>query len=161
MSEVDAKVEGLKEFYAKLDQIGRDVAGSPMGAAMGRATLLVTRSARLNAPVDRGPLRASIVPQVVIRDKIVSGAVGSNREYAPYMELGTRPFWPPWKPIYEWALRKMRGDKEAAGALAQGARLAIAARGIQAKKFLQRALVDNAERIYRIIGDTVGRIVRK
>lgn len=161
MTEVDVRVQGLKEFYAKLDQIGKDVTGTPMGAAMGRATLVVTRSARKNAPVDRGPLRASIVPEVVIRDKTVSGIVGSNREYAAYQELGTRPFWPPWRPLYEWALRKMRGDRDAAGALAAGARLAIAARGIRAKRYLQRALVDNAQRIYRIIGEAVGRIVRR
>lgn len=161
MSEIDAKVDGLKAFYEKLDQISRDVTGSPMGAAMGRATLLVTRHARKNAPVDRGPLRASIVPEVVMRDKIVRGIVGSNIEYAPYQELGTRPFWPPWKPLYEWALRKTKGNRKEAGALAAGARIAIAARGIKAKRFLQNALIENAQRIYRIIGDTVGRIVRR
>lgn len=161
MTEIDARIKGLKEFSAKLDQISRDVTGSPMGAAMGRATLVVTRAARKEAPVDRGPLRASIVPQVVIRDKSVSGIVGSNREYAPMQELGTRPFWPPWRPLYEWALRKTKGDRKAAGALAAAARMSIAARGIKAKRFLQRALVDNAQRIYRIIGETVGRIVRR
>lgn len=161
MTELNAQVRGLKEFYDKLDQIGRDVAGSPMGAAMGRATLVVTRAARRAAPVDRGLLRASIVPAVVFHAKTVTGIVGSNREYAPFQELGTRPFWPPWKPLYEWALRVMRGDREAAGALAAGARLAISQRGIRAKKFLQNALVENARRIYRIIGEAVGRIVRK
>lgn len=132
-----------------------------MGSAMARATLVVTRSARKGAPVDRGPLRASIVPEVVFRDKLVRGIVGSNRVYAPYQELGTRPFWPPWKPLYEWARRKLKGDVKGARALAAGARLAISRRGIRAKKFLQNALVENAQRIYRIIGDTVGRIVRK
>lgn len=159
--DIDAKFSGLKEFYAKLDQITRDISGQPMGSAMGKATLLVARSARKAAPVDRGPLRASIVPQVVIRDKVVRGVVGSNREYAPFQELGTRPFWPPWKPLFEWAMRKTKGDRKAAGALAAAARMSIAARGIKAKKFLQNALVDNARRIYKILGDTVGRIVRK
>jgi len=161
MTEVDAEIKGLKEFYAKVDQISRDITGTPMGTAMARATLLVTRSARKAAPVDRGPLRASIVPEVVIRTKEVKGIVGSNKEYGPYQELGTRPFWAPWRPLYEWALRKMKGNKAAAGALAAGARLAISRRGIKAKKFLQNALTENAQRIYRLIGAAVGRIVRK
>ena len=161
MSEVDAKFTGLKEFHAKMEQIGRDVSGSTMGSAMSRATLLVTASARKNAPVDRGPLRASIVPEVVFREKTVTGIVGSNREYAPMQELGTRPFWPPWKPLYEWALRVLRGDRKAAGGLAQGARMAIAARGIKAKRFLQRAIEDNSERVKRIINQALQRIVRQ
>jgi len=161
MTEIDGKIRGLDPFNAKVEQVQRDVSGSPMAAAMGQATLIVTRAARKNAPVDRGPLRASIVPEVVTRDKVVTGIVGSNREYAPYMELGTRPFWPPWRPLYEWAVRKMRGDRKAAGALAAGARLAIAARGIKAKRYLQRAIEDNSARIKRIIEQAVGRIVRR
>jgi len=161
MTEIETRIDGLDEFNKKVEQIQRDISGSPMRAAMAQATLLVARTARMEAPVDRGPLRASITPDVVVRDRVVQGVVGSNLEYAPYQELGTRPFWPPWKPLYEWALRVVRGDKEAAGALAAGARMAIAARGIRAKRFLQRARETNARRIYQIIGDAVGRIVRK
>lgn len=161
MTELDAKVTGYDEFKKKVEQLERDMTGSPMRQAMGKAALVVTRSARKDAPVDRGPLRASIVPEVVVRDKIVTGIVGSNREYAPFMELGTRPFWPPWKPLYEWALRKVKGDRKAAGALAAGARMAIAARGIKAKRFLQRAIEDNSARIRRIIEQAVSQIVRR
>jgi len=132
-----------------------------MAAAMGKATLIVTGAARKAAPVDRGPLRASIVPSVVTRDNVVRGIVGSNLVYAPYQELGTRPFTPPWKPLFEWAMRVTKGNRKAAGALAAGARMAIRARGIRAKRFLQNALTDNARRIYQIIGDAVGKIVRK
>jgi len=161
VTDVSGKIEGLKAFQEKVAQLEHDMSGSPMKGAMGRATLVVTRSARKNAPVDRGPLRASIVPEVVTRDKLVRGIVGSNREYAPFQELGTRPFWPPWKPLYEWALRKVRGDRRAAGALAAAARISIAARGIKAKRFLQRAVEDNSERVRRIIAQAVRRIVRR
>lgn len=161
MSEVGASVKGLEEFNAKLEQIQRDIAGDPMRAAMAQATLLVTRSARQNAPVDRGPLRASIVPDIVMRDRTVRGIVGSNIEYAPYQEFGTRPFRPPWRVMYAWALRVTKGDQQEASRLAAGAILAISRRGIKPKKYLQRAIVDNAQRIYRIIGDAVRLIVSK
>lgn len=161
MTEIDGKIRGLDQFNAKVEQLQRDMSGSPMASAMGQATLVVTRAARKNAPVDRGPLRASIVPEVVQRDKIVTGIVGSNREYAPYMELGARPHRPPWRPLYEWALRKTRGDRKSAGALAAGAILAISRRGLQARRFLQRAIEDNSQKIRRIIESAVGRIVRR
>ncbi len=161
MSEIDARVDGLKKFYAKLDQISKDVTGSPMGAAMGKASLIVARSARKNAPADRGQLRASIVPVVVIRDKMVRGVVGSNKKYAPYQELGTPPFSANWGALMEWAMRKTKGNKKSARALAWSAFISIRTKGIEPKRFLQRALVDNARRIFRIVGDTVGRIVGK
>lgn len=148
-------------MQAKMEQVAKDMQGSPFRGGMARATLLVQRDAKRNAPVDRGPLRASITPEVVTTATVVEGIVGSNVKYAPHQELGTRPFWPPWRPIYEWALRKVKGAKQAAGALAHRARISIATRGIQAKRFLQRALEDNAEKVYRILGDTVGRIVEK
>jgi HK97 gp10 family phage protein len=161
MSDLNVRIDGLDEFNEKLAQISRDVTGSPMGAAMGKATLIVTRSARKNAPIDRGPLRASIVPSVVIRDKIVRGVVGSNLVYAPFQELGTRPFSANWDALMEWALRKTKGDKKKARGLAWSAFVSIRTKGIRPKRFLQRGLVDNARRIYRIIGNAVGRIVRK
>ena len=161
MTEIDGKVKGLDQFQAKVEQLQRDMTGSPMMAAMGQATLIVTRAARKNAPVDRGPLRASIVPEVVTRDKIVTGIVGSNKEYAPAQELGTKAFEPPFGALVAWALRKTRGDRSHAFALAWTAYYKIAARGIKAKRFLQRAVEDNNARIKRIIEQAVGRIVRR
>jgi hypothetical protein len=142
-------------------QIAADIRGDTFKGAMAKATLLVQRDARKNAPVDRGTLRASIMPEVVQTTTEVQGIVGSNLRYAPYMELGTRPFHPPWTPIFEWARRKLKGDMKGAGALASAVIRGIAARGIVAKKFLQRALDDNAEKIYDLLNKTVRMIVEK
>ena len=147
MTEISMEVDGLDGTVAKMEQTAGDLTGDPMKTAMRKATLIVTRDARKNAPVDRGPLRASITPEVVVRHKTVEGIVGTNKVYGPAQELGTRPFTPPWTPIFEWAMRKMKGDRRAAGALTVGVRAAIAARGIKAKRFLQNAVETNAEKI--------------
>jgi HK97 gp10 family phage protein len=160
MVEVSADIEGLDETVEKLVQVSRDVAGNPMIAGMRKATLLVSGEAKKLTPVDRGALRASITPEVVVREKVIEGIVGSNKIYAPPQELGTRPFWPPWTPIYEWAKRKV-GDAKTAGALAAGVRLAIAARGIRAKRFLRGALENKEKAIIRILGNVVAKIVSK
>ena len=158
---IEMDVKGMKEMQAKMTQVARDMRGNLMYGAMSKATLLVQRDARKNAPVDRGPLRASITPEVVVRSNVIQGIVGSNVKYAPYQELGTRPFKAPWTPIFRWAMRKVGGAKKAAGALASVARASIRIRGIKAKRYLQRALEDNADKIYRILGKTVGHIVEK
>jgi hypothetical protein len=128
---------------------------------MHRSTLLVTGTAKVNAPVDRGILRASILPEVVTMSKTVEGVVGSNLKYAPPQELGTRPFWPPFQPIYEWVRRKRMATGANIYAVAIGVQRAIARRGIKAKLFLKRGLDENRERIFQIFDDMVTRVISK
>jgi len=154
-------VHGIDEQKAKLKQVDQDLSGQPMVEAMHKATLLVTGSAKRAAPVDRGTLRASIMPEVVLMSKRVEGVVGSNLRYAPAQELGTRPFWPPYAPIAEWVRRKRMASGAAIYAVARGVQKAIARRGIKAKLFLQKGLDENRERILQIFDDTVTRIIGK
>lgn len=174
---ISAEVKGLKEVQAKMEQIVRDLSGKPMVNAMRDATLVVERSAKQNSPVDTGRLRASIVPEVIGRDKEVQGIVGSNVKYAPFMELGTRPHWPPLESIIAWVHRKqMTGtysikthrrmgskttqegqDRATAFLIAR----AISRRGTKALRYLGRAIDDNREKIHDILSRAVETIVRK
>ena len=87
---IHLEIAGLKETQAKMEQVVRDVGGTPMRDAMRTATLLVVREAKLNSPVVTGRVRASITPEVRMMTKTVQGIVGSNVVYAPFQELGTR-----------------------------------------------------------------------
>lgn len=150
--DMKAHVRGLRETQRKLEQVVQDIHGQPVMNAIARGTLIVERKAKRNAPVDRGRLRASITPEV--RKKyadILEGVVGSNVEYAPYQELGTRPFWPPWNAIFRWAMRKTKGDRRAAGAITYSVRRRIAKEGIKAKRFFQNALQDSQGQIRRLL----------
>ena len=158
---INVELKNMKTLQRKLDQITADLHGDPMRGAMAEATMLVTRSARQNAPVDMGTLRASILPEVVMRTEVVTGIVGSALHYAPHMEFGTKPHWVPKRVLYEWALRKTKGKKKAAIALAHKAWISIGVKGLKARRYLQSAVEDNADRIFRILGDVVGRIVSK
>ena len=110
-------IRGVKETQQKLNQVMKDLRGQPLQKAMRDATLVVTRQAKIYSPVDTGRLRASITPEVVRRDTVVQGIVGSNVFYAPFQE--------------------------------------------EKKKYLYRALTENAQRIYQILQDAVAKIVRK
>lgn len=87
-NDLDLKVEinRLRETQAATERIIAGLHGEPMVQAMQRATLLVQRNAKINAPVDTGRLRASITPEIRARDRSVIGVVGSNVVYAPFQE---------------------------------------------------------------------------
>ena len=126
MVDVRVEVRGLRETQKKLEQVLNDLRGSPMLQAMRDATLIVERSAKLYAPVDTGRLRASITPEVRTGfggGDVIQGVVGSNVEYAPYQELGTR---------------RMKG-----------------------KRYLQRAVEDNAARIFELLNRAVHWIMER
>lgn len=57
-------------------------------AGITKACLLVEREAKKIVPVKTGTLKRSITHEVDVARRI--GIVGSNVEYAPYVELGTR-----------------------------------------------------------------------
>jgi len=58
-----------------------------MGKAVVRIVLIIEREAKKRCPVDTGLLRSSITPVV---ESWASGYVGTNTEYAPYVEYGTK-----------------------------------------------------------------------
>lgn len=135
----DVEVKGLIEAQAEATRIVRDMHGAPMLEAFRDCTLIVLRDAKIAAPVDTGRLRASITPEVRVEGDDVLGVVGSNVAYAPMMEMGTRPFWPPVAALETWARRH--------GISAFLVARAIARRGIRARRFLQGAFEKNRERI--------------
>lgn len=177
MLTIKAEVQGLKETQAIMEKMVRDLEGPPIVQAMRDATMLVTRSAKQNAPVDTGRLRASIVPEVRSVGKEVQGIVGSNVLYAPFMELGTRPHFPPLAPLIRWVHRKRlagtysvktrrrRGGKTRQAQedyqVAYMVALAISRRGLRARRYLQEALEQNEQKIVALIGRTVARIVSR
>lgn len=83
------QIIGLAQARRKLDQVARDIVGADMRGAMRQAVLLVTRDAKIFAPVDTGRLRSSIAGQVLsggVFGKSIQGIIGSNVLYAPFQE---------------------------------------------------------------------------
>jgi hypothetical protein len=136
--------------------------------AMNRAALLVTRTARQLAKVDTGRYRASIVPEVVVRDNAVIGIVGTNVAYAPFVVFDTKPHMPPIAPILEWVKRqriagvysvksrRRMGRKKQREAedlrVAWAIALKIKREGTKGDYSLPRAVTMNEARIVRMVG---------
>lgn len=81
-------VEGLSELMAKLESM-RGSSTEALGKGIGRACARIQADAKQNCVVDTGRLRASIVTDVHTEGNTVVGTVGTNVEYAPYVEFGT------------------------------------------------------------------------
>ena len=67
------------------------------------STMKLWREIALRTPVDTGRLRSSIGPRFM--DDGLTGEVGTNVKYAPHVEFGTRPHWPPLSALQPWARR--------------------------------------------------------
>lgn len=150
---IDVEVRGLKELQRKTEQMVADLHGVPILNAMRDSTLLVQRKAKQNSPVDTGRLRASILPEIRSSENEVLGVVGSNVVYAPYMELGTRPHWPPISAVEVWASRHGMSAFLVARAIAQ--------KGTKPRKFLERAFLDSEAAINRRFEKAVHEVVEK
>ena len=77
-------VEGIDKLLKKLDAIQ---SAKVIKNGLDKAALRVLTTARQEAPVDDGSLRASIVHEVDVAASQAS--VGTPLEYAPYVEFGT------------------------------------------------------------------------
>jgi HK97 gp10 family phage protein len=148
---IGAEIRGLIELQQKVDQVVTDLHGRRMLDGMRSAATMVSTDAKRLAPVDTGRLRSSIVPEIRAQGETVLGVVGSNLLYAPYLETGTKPFWPPPSALQTWARRH--------GVNAFVVARAISKKGIKPRHYMQNAFDQNQAEIRRIIGGVVGDII--
>ena len=78
------KLIGANALYSKLAQIAK----IDLTSALTEACMVVEKDAKKKCPVDDGTLRGSITSEVEDNQ----GIVGTNVEYAPYVEFGTGLF---------------------------------------------------------------------
>lgn len=117
-----------------------------LAKGMEKALLIIESDAKRNCPVDEGLLRASISHETEVGDEEVKGRVGTNVEYAPYIEFGTGIYaqdgngrQTPWS----W---QGEGVKWGGGHTTQGQK---------PKRFMQDALDTNKDRIGEIFKETL------
>lgn len=82
---MNIEFDGIEEFLVRLDKMS-DIA--KVQDSLSKATLLVEKEAKQNAPKDTGALRRSITSKV----EGLEGTVFTPLEYAPYIEHGTGLF---------------------------------------------------------------------
>ena len=79
-----AQIENLDRLLKKLEKLDN----INLDEVLNKACILVENDAKKKCPVDKGQLRNSITHEV----EGTEAAVGTNTEYAPYVEIGTGIF---------------------------------------------------------------------
>ena len=151
--EVESDLSELEELARELEGMSEAVQGQIPGK-MKTAVLILEREAKAGAPVGvSGRLKSGITSEVRGVAGGVTGVVGSNVKYAPPVELGTQPFWPPWGPgtsLARWAQLK--------GLSAFLVARAISRKGIRAQEFLQQAFERRKPDVIKVFVDWVKEI---
>lgn len=167
-SAIDIEVKGLQELQRKMEQMVADLHGAPVLNAVRDSTLMVQRDAKLNisepypaGAVDTGWLRASIWPQVFSGADFVRGVVGSNVTYAPYVEYGTAPHFPPPAALVGWVRRHKFGKAGRELSVAYAIAKKIAERGTPARPYLIPAFQKNEANIRNKFDHAIEVIVNK
>ena len=82
-------MEDFKIVADNIDNVIKDKLPDALAAAIEKACLIVEADAKKNCPVDDGQLRQSITHEVTTDNGKIEGVIGTNIEYAPYVEIGT------------------------------------------------------------------------
>ena len=130
-----AVILNLDRLLSKFDNL-QDI---DLTEPLNKACLLVENDAKRKCPVDTGQLRASITHEVEGQ----TGIVGTNVEYAPYVEYGTG--------IYArdgngrqtpWSYQRADGKW-------------ITTKGQKPQAFLEPALLENENKIKRLFKEAI------
>lgn len=84
-----SSISGVDNLMKKLNDLDKLFQSGAIEQAVQRGCMTVQAEAKLLCPVDKGELRNSIMTKVDRTNEGVTGKVYTNKEYAPYVELGT------------------------------------------------------------------------
>lgn len=131
MPDIVVKVEGSEQLQRLLSD--PQFVRGPLRNFLTKASFELELRIKEGAPVDTGRLRAS----VRTAQSATRASVGPAVAYAPWVEFGTRPHWPPQGALQPWARRHGFPAGFVGDFLV---RRAIALRGTRAQPFVTPAL---------------------
>jgi len=142
--EFEFQVEGAEELTKKLNN--QNLLAKPLRDFLTKAALTVENRTKQLTPVDTGKLRASITHEVDAMLIPSWAKVGSQTNYAPFVEYDTRPHFPPPAALESWAHR--HGFSNVFIVCRK-----IARRGTKGKKMLTTALEESKEKINSMMAE--------
>ena len=131
-------------------------------AAMTEVDLHLVREVAERTPTAHGTLRASIFGEERIQGDGVLGVVASPLAHAEYVELGTRPHFPPLEPLEDWVRVKFaKTDEDEIRGIALAIARTIAVRGTLAVGMFNRAFAANKGQIERRFERATARVAQR
>jgi hypothetical protein len=137
-----------------------EIAGEEIYAALTASTALLERDVKELTPTAAGTLRNSVFGEVRVDTAGGLGVVASPLEHAEYVELGTKPHFPPLEPLEDWVRTKgLAQDDADVKRIAFLVARKIAQRGTLAVGMFNRAFAANEANVERIFALHTQRIV--
>lgn len=152
MPDFKVTLTGDKELQRKLRN--PEFLRGPVRQFLLKSAILMEANVKKETPVDTGRLRASITHKV----EPFRAIVGTNVSYAPHVEFGTRPHFPPLAALQPWARRHgFPPGRQGAFLVA----LAIARRGTRARRMFQKGMEQSRGEILRMWHAVGGQIAAR
>ena len=151
-----ADAVSIKVDLKELEALAKRYPEASTTARRGRLTealLLLEREVKRLTPEGAGPihLRDTIFQRTEMRGESAWGMVGTPAIYGESVEYGTRPHFPPLKPILFWVEKKLglmgKEAKSAAFCIAR----AISKRGTKGQHMFQKGFEMNEARVIDIL----------
>lgn len=168
--EIGVELKGLNEVE-RLFRRAPEVFTRTMRQFMNKAVLIIEREVKLNFSKPRpggqykvnntGAHRASVTHEVRGVGARMEGVVGSPLPTMPFVELDTRPHWPPRRPIIYWAMRKLNLRGSELRAAVRGVQRKIARHGTTGAHVFERAFESTRDRVAQLWDETWGEAVRR
>ena len=123
----------------------------PIMTMLKKSALMIEQKAKLKATVDTGHMRRGIKTFL----SPLQAVIEATEKYSAFVEMGTRPHWPPRKALQPWARRHgfppgMKGASMLAAAIAK--------RGTKAQPFMMPALEESKNAIQGLIQQAANQI---
>ncbi len=156
----------LRDF-ADLDALWRrspDIVRAEMLTTMVDADVLIQGEVMRELPsgaAGAAGLRGSVFREEHVLGDTVLGLVATDKPYAPFVELGTKPHMPPIQPLIDWVRAKTGETGEAARSAAFGIAHAIRVRGTKPQPVWGPTYQRLQGEIRRKFDAGVARIVRR
>ena len=148
---LEFEIHGDEETRRSLEGIVRATRGDRLREPWERAVEFIASAVRDLVPEFQGVLKSSIDDQVVLEGTDITGMVYSDTLYAPFQERGADPYWPNIEALEDWA--------DAHDTTAYVVARAIATRGLIPLKFAERALEQEENLVWDLIGDAIAQII--
>jgi hypothetical protein len=129
----------IQELWQNSPAIVQDELSKAMNESVAHAQYQVVSRTPIGAG-DGGHLAASINSEVLINPAVSIGFVGTSKQYAEAVELGTRPHMPPITPLVNWVEAVLGLENNEAEEVATLIALKIRARGTEGKYMFEQGL---------------------
>lgn len=150
MIRIGMQVKGLNELMNNMGET-RNMVIPLIQSTLNKSSMTIKTNAKAKAPVAFGKLKRGISHTV----EGLSGIVWSKEKYGLFVELGTRPHFPPVEALKPWARLKL-GNENLAWAVAKK----IAKRGTKAKPFFQPAVNESLPTIRTNFGELANQLIK-